>query len=76
MNYENYFTPLQYLNIGYYVHNMISVDELAAYLSLPTDAVRYIISEIKLKPRILSGNEFEVGEVLKEFAIKVEGCKI
>ena len=76
MNYENYFTPLQCLNIGYYVHNLISVDELAANLSLPTDAVRHIISEIKLKPRILSGNEFEIGEVLKEFAIKVEGCKI
>ena len=75
MNYENYFSPLQYLNIGYYVHNMISVDELATHLSLPTDVVRNIISEIKLKPRILKGNEFEIGETLKDFAIKVESCK-
>ena len=75
MNYENYFSPLQYLNIGYYVNNMISVDELATHLSLPTDVVRNIISEIKLKPRILKGNEFEIGETLKDFAIKVESCK-
>ena len=75
MNYENYFSPLQYLNIGYYVHNMISVDELATHLSLPTDVVRNIISEIKLKSRILKGNEFEIGETLKDFAIKVESCK-
>ena len=75
MNYENYFAPLQCLNIGYYVHNMISVDELSTHLSLPTDVVRNIISEIKLKPRILKGNEFEIGETLKDFAIKVESCK-
>ena len=76
MNFENYFSPLQYLNIGYYVHNMISVDELATHLSLPTDVVRNIVSEIKLKPRILKGNEFEVGKALKDFAIKVESCKL
>ena len=75
MNYENYFSPLQCLNIGYYVNNIISVDELAIHLSLPTDVVRNIISEIKLKSRILKRNEFEVGETLKDFAIKVESCK-
>ena len=54
---------------------MISVDKLAEHLSLPTDVVRNIVSEIKLKPRILKGNEFEVGEALKDFAIKVESYK-
>ena len=72
MNFENYFSPLQYLYIGYYVHGMISIDELAKnYLSLPTDVVKNIISEIKLKSR-LKGDDFEVGQALKDFAIRVE----
>ena len=75
LNFENYFSPLQYLYIGYYVYNMMSVNELATHLSLPTDVVSNIISEIKLKPRILKGNDFEVGEALKDFAIRVESCK-
>ena len=54
---------------------MMSVDELATHLSLPTDVVSNIIAEIKLKPRILKGNDFEVGEALKDFAIRVESCK-
>ena len=33
MNFENYFSPLQYLYIGYYVYNVMSVDELAAKLN-------------------------------------------
>ena len=75
MNFENYFSPLQYLYIGYYVHGMISVDELAKnYLSLPTDVVKNIISEIKLKSR-LKGDDFEVGQALKDFAIRVEQVK-
>ena len=72
MNFENYFSPSQYLYIGYYVHNMISVNELAKHLSLPTDVVKNIIAEINLKQRILKGNEFEVGQALKDFAIRVE----
>ena len=69
MNFENYFTPSQYLYIGYFVHNMISVNELAKHLSLPSDVVKNIIAEIKLKQRILKGNEFEIGQALKDFAI-------
>lgn len=72
MNFENYFSPLQYLYIGYYVHGMISIDELAKNLSLPTDVVKNIIAEIKLKFRILKGNDFEVSQALKDFAIRVE----
>ena len=72
MNFENYFSPSQYLYIGYYVHNMISVNELAKNLSLPSDVVKNIIAEINLKQRILKGNEFEVSQALKDFAIIVE----
>ena len=72
MNFENYFTPSQYLYIGYFVHNMISVSELAKHLSLPTDVVKNITTEIKLKQRILKGNELEVSQALKDFAIRVE----
>ena len=71
MNFENYFTPSQYLYIGYFVHNMISVSELAKNLSLPSDVVKNIIAEINLKQRILKGNELEVGQALKDFAIRV-----
>ena len=71
MNFENYFTPSQYLYIGYFVHNMISVNELAKHLLLPSDVVKNIIAEINLKQRILKGNEFEVGQALKDFAIRV-----
>lgn len=76
INFDNYFSPLQYLNIGYYVHNMISIDELAAHLSLPTSVVKNIVSEIKLKPRILKGNDYEFGVVMKDFAKKVEKVKL
>ena len=72
MNFENYFTPSQYLYIGYFVRSMISVSELAKHLSLPTDVVKNIIAEINLKQRILKGNELEVGQALKDFAIRVE----
>ena len=72
INFENYFTPLQYLYIGNYVHGMISVDELAKNLSLPTDVVKNIIQEIKLKSRILKGDNLEVGQALKDFAIRVD----
>ena len=75
MNFENYFSPSQYLYIGYYVHNMISVNELAKHLSLPTDVVKNIISEIKLKSRILQGNEIEIRQALKDFAIRVIASK-
>ena len=71
MNFENYFTPSQYLYIGYYAHNMITVNELAKHLSLPTDVVKNITAEINLKQRILKGNEFEIGQALKDFAIRV-----
>ena len=72
MNFENYFSPLQYLYIGYYVHGMISVGELAKNLSLPTDVVKNIVVEIKLKSRILKGDNLEVSQALKDFAIRVE----
>ena len=71
MNFENYFTPSQYLYIGYYAHSMISVSELAKHLSLPSDVVKNIIAEVNLKQRILKGNELEVGQALKDFAIRV-----
>ena len=71
MNFENYFSPSQYLYIGYYVHNMISVNELAKHLSLPTDVVKNIIAKINLKQRILKGNELEISQALKDFAIRV-----
>ena len=74
-NFENYFSASQYLYIGYYVHNMISVNELAKHLSLPTDVVKNIISEIKLKSRILQGNEIEIRQALKDFAIRVIASK-
>ena len=72
MNFENYFTPSQYLYIGYYAHSMITVNELAKHLSLPSDVVKNITAEINLKQRILKGNEFEIGQALKDFAIIVE----
>lgn len=75
MNFDNYFTALQCLYIGYYVNDIISIDELAKHLSLPTDIVSNIITEIKLKSRMLKGNNFEASEALKDFAIKVEICK-
>ena len=74
-NFENYFTPSQYLYIGYYAHSMISANELAKQLSLTTDVVKNITAEIKLKQRILKGNEFEVGQALKDFAIRVIASK-
>ena len=72
MNFENYFTPSQYLYIGYFVHSMITVNELAKHLSLPSDVVKNITAEINLKQRILKGNEFEISQALKDFAIIVE----
>ena len=75
MNFGNYFTPLQYLYIGYYAHSMITVNELAKHLSLPSDVVKNIIAEINLKQRILKGNELEVGQALKDFAIRVIASK-
>lgn len=75
MNFENYFSPLQYLYIGYYVHGMIALDELAKNLSVPTDVVKNIISAIKLKSRILKGDNLEVCQALKDFAIRLEEVK-
>ena len=75
MNFDNYFTALQCLYIGYYVNDIISIDELAKHLALPTDVVSNIISDIKLKPRMLKGNNLEACEALKDFAIRVESCK-
>ena len=72
MYFENYFSPIQYLYIGYYVNNMMSINELASHLSLPSDVVSEIISEIKLKPRIIKGNEIEIVEALKDFAKEIE----
>ena len=74
-NFENYFSALQYLYIGYFVHNMITVSELAKHLSLPTDVLKNITAEIKLKQRILKGNEFEIMQTLKDFAIRVIASK-
>ena len=75
MNFENYFSALQYLYIGYYAHSMITVSQLAKHLSLPTDVLKNITEDIKLKQRILKGNEFEIMQALKDFAIRVIASK-
>ena len=54
------------------MNNMMSINELASHLSLPSDVVSEIISEIKLKPRIIKGNEIEIVEALKDFAKEIE----
>ena len=75
INFDNYFSPLQYLNIGYYIHGMVSVGELAKHLSLPTNVVKNIVLEIKLKPRLLKGKDNDFEAIMREFAIKVENAK-
>ena len=65
---NTYFTALQFLEIGRYVHGVSDIESLANKLNTSEDIVKMCAEKSKLRQRIINGNDYQAEKALDDFA--------
>lgn len=70
-----YFTALQFIEIGYYAHGMITIEKLASSLKKPKEIVKQCAENCRLRNIVVHGNDYQVSKVLDDFANELAKTK-